>query len=109
MTDTPRLKFERMETLYHPDGGSWTKIMWEAEASWSTPLGKGRYRISEESSWSGSCGLDVIRLTPTNSVWKDNKKPRKWHGYKIDTVHSGEFNKAIAIAEADDAKRAGVS
>jgi hypothetical protein len=98
-----------MKTLYHPEGGDWQKTRWEAEASWSTPLGKGRYRISEESNSRGSCGIDVIRLTPTASVWKDNKKPRKWHGYKIDTVYGGEFNKALAVAEADNAKLGGAS
>jgi hypothetical protein len=68
-----------------------------------------RYRISEERSWRGSCGIDVIRLTPTASVWKGNNKPRKWHGYKIDTVHSDEFKKAVALAEADNAKLEGAS
>jgi len=109
MSETARLQFQQAETLYHPEGlGSWSKTRWEAEASWSTPLGKGRYRISEESDWRGSCGIDVIRLKPTNSVWKYSNKPRKWNGHKLDTVHSGEFKKAVAIAEADNARLAKV-
>jgi hypothetical protein len=106
MIDAPRLQFEHVKTLHHPDGGSWSKSIWEAEASWSTPLGKGRYRISEERDWRGSCGLDVIRLKPTNAVWKGGK-PRKWHGYRLDTVRSDHFEKAIAVAEADDTKQRG--
>jgi hypothetical protein len=109
VTGTPRLQFQRMETLYHPDGGDWSKTRWEAEASWSTPLGKGRYRISEERSWRGSGGLDVIRLTPTTAVLKGSNKPRKWHGYNIRTVTSDNVNEAVTIAEADNAKRGGAS
>jgi len=41
-------------------------------------------------------------------VWKYSNKSRKWHGHKLDTVHSGEFKKAVAIAEADNAHLAKV-
>jgi hypothetical protein len=102
-----RLQWGAPKTLYHPDGGGWSKTSWEAEASWSTPLGPGRYRISHTSGGrDGDYGFyDVVRLKPTTSVFKFNGKPRKFHGYSLGSAQGQTA--AQAIAERDNAKLVG--
>jgi hypothetical protein len=98
------MQFQRIKTLYGPDGGAhWSKTKDEAVASWSTPLGPGRYRIWREWSWRADLGYTVVRLTPSAGTF--NGKPRKFSGYSL-TKHGVRTKaEAIAIAEADNIRQ----
>src|SRR5215510_4279160 len=96
-----RLQWEDAGTLYYPDGGSWSKTRREAEASWSTPLGPGRYRIARVESRNGGY-WEVVRLRPSNSTFKFNGKPRRFSGYGLGNPVNME--EAMAIAERDNAR-----
>jgi hypothetical protein len=101
--EAARLQWHNAGTLTHPDatGASWHKTKWEAEASWSTPHGPGRYRIwCEDSStviWS------VVRLKPSTGTLPGGK-PRKFSGYNLSIRRVRDMQEAMAIAERDNAR-----
>lgn len=97
---TSRLEWNHAGTLHHPDGGLWSKTKHEAEASWSTPLGPGRYRIWHTDSWRGGY-YSVVRLTPSAGISKLTRSPLKFSGRSLKTVVCS-MAEAVAIAEADN-------
>ena len=105
MNDTPRLQWQHAGTLYHPDGGDWSKTKHEAEATWRTPHGPGRYRIWHESSIRGGgyC-YSVVRLKPSTGTL--NGHPRKFSGYLLEDA-AFTMAQAMAIAEADNVRLSG--
>jgi hypothetical protein len=99
-TEMPRLQWQRVETLYHPDGGDWSKTKHEAVATWSTPLGPGRYRIWRVDSWNGGY-FTVVRLKPSNGTFLGH--PKKFSGYAL-PVAVTTMAAATAAAEADNTR-----
>jgi hypothetical protein len=99
------LQFQHVGTLHHPAGGYWSKAKYEAEASWSTPHGPGRYRIWHEQSWRGGY-YSVVRLKPSTGAAKLNGRPLKFSGHSLRTVVS-TMNEAVAIAERDNTQLCG--
>jgi hypothetical protein len=89
------------------DGYAWASIdyKYEAQATWTTPEGPGRYRIWRRTAL--NC-FDVVRLKPTSRTAAKGfgarrDQPLKFFGRALASgVRS--FAEAKAIAEADDAK-----
>jgi hypothetical protein len=77
----------------------------EAQASWRTPHGPGRYRIWHQQSWRGDY-YSVVRLKPSTGASKLNGRPLKFSGYSLKTVVC-TWGEAVAIAERDDVQLCG--
>jgi hypothetical protein len=97
---TSPLQFQHAETLHHPDGGNWSKTRHEAEASWSTPNGPGRYRIWHVQSLGGGY-YSVVRLKPATGTL--NGRALRFSGQSLATVVCS-MTEAVAIAERDNAR-----
>ena len=82
---------------------------YEAQASWSTPQGSGRYRIWSRPGdvYGGNHFYEVVRLKPSIGAWKFNGRLLKFSGRALGRAHT--MAEAEAIAEADNARLCGAA